>query len=244
LNFYHDLSPLYDEMIYFSNRLETEKNIFEYILKNYPAKTAIDAGCGSGFHTILLSQLNLTVTGIDNSPSMLKLAEKNSKKYEVNPSFKQGDFLSLNTHIKDRYDAVYCLGNSFVHLLSEEDQVKSLLNFRHLLKKNGYLCLQIVNYDKILKNKQKVLAVRKVKDQTITRLYTFKQNTIIFTVKVESEKGCKEISTELYPMQSNEVKSLLLKAGFNKIHLYGDLKLNPYRQYDSGNICLFCRFDN
>jgi SAM-dependent methyltransferase len=244
LNFYHDLSPLYDEMINFSNRLETEKSIFENILNNYPAVTALDAGCGSGFHTILLSQLNLTVTGIDNSPSMLDLAVKNSRKYAVNPSFKQGDFLSLTTHIKDSYDAVYCLGNSFVHLLREEDQIKSLLNFRHLLKKTGYLCLQIVNYDKILKNKQKVLAVRKVNNQTITRLYTFKQNTVIFTVKVESEKECREISTELYPMQSIELQFYLRKAGFKEIHLYGDLKLNPYKQFESENICLFCHVDN
>lgn len=231
-------------MINFSNRLESEKGIFENILKKYSAHTALDAGCGSGFHTILLSQLNLTVMGIDNSHSMLNLAEENSKKYEVNPSFKQTDFLSLNSNIKDNFDAVYCLGNSFVHLLRKEDQIKSLLNFRHLLKKNGYLCLQIVNYDKILDNKQKVLAVRKVKNKTITRSYIFKQNTIVFHIMVESEKDRKEFSTELYPLQFKELQALLKKTGFRDLDFYGDLKLNPYKQYNSENICLFCRAEN
>ena len=139
-------------MINFSHRLETEKGVFENILKNHPAKTTLDAGCGSGFHTILLSQLDLNVTGIDNSDSMLKLAKKNSRKYKVSPSFVKGDFLSLNVNLQNIYDAVFCMGNSFVHLLTEDDQIQTLLNFRGCLKKHGYLCLQIVNYDKILKN--------------------------------------------------------------------------------------------
>jgi ubiquinone/menaquinone biosynthesis C-methylase UbiE len=243
LNFYQELSPLYDDMINFSHRLDREKVIFEDILKNYPAQTALDAGCGSGFHTILLSQLNLDVTGIDNSESMLKLARKNSQKYSLSPSFINSNFLSLNEQLNDNYDAVFCLGNSFVHLLTEEDQVKSLINFRSILKKKGYLCLQIVNYDKILKNKQNVLAVREVNDQKITRLYSFKENTVIFTVKVETEEDCKEISTELYPMKSDEIQLCLQKAGFGEINLYGDLKLNSYERFESDNICLICYAD-
>ncbi len=244
MNFYQKLSPLYDDMINFSHRLETEKGVFENILKNHPAKTTLDAGCGSGFHTILLSQLDLNVTGIDNSDSMLKLAKKNSRKYKVSPSFVKGDFLSLNVNLQNSFDAVFCLGNSFVHLLTEDDQIQTLLNFRGCLKKHGYLCLQIVNYDKILKNKQNVLAVREVNNQRITRLYSFNQNTITFTIKVETEKDCKEFSTELYPMQSDEIQSHLQKTGFSKIHLYGDLKLNPYEQFESENICLFCYVDS
>jgi SAM-dependent methyltransferase len=227
-------------MINFSTRLETEKNVFENILKNYPAKTVLDAGCGSGFHSILLSQLNLNVTGIDNSDNMLRLANNNSKKYQLHPSFLKGDFLSLNIDLRNRYDAVFCLGNSFVHLLTENDQIKALLNFREYLQTGGYLCIQIINYDKILKNKQKVLAVREVNNQKITRMYSFHPRTIIFTIKVETEKECKEFSTELYPLQSAEIRLFLQRAGFNKFHFFGDLSFNPYDQFRSENICCFC----
>jgi len=243
LNFYQELSPIYDDMINFSHRLETEKIVFKNILRNYPAKTALDAGCGSGFHTILLSHLNLTVTGIDNSESMLKLAKKNSKKYQINTSFIKGDFISPIVNLENSYDAVFCLGNSFVHLLTADDQIKALLNFKSFLRRPGFLCLQIVNYDKILKNKQNVLAVRDVNDQIITRLYNFHQKTITFTVKVETVNDCREFSTELYPIKYDEITSHLQKTGFNKINVYGDLKLNPYNQYESENICLFCYAD-
>jgi 2-polyprenyl-3-methyl-5-hydroxy-6-metoxy-1,4-benzoquinol methylase len=230
-------------MINFSDRLKTEKIIFENILSEFPAKTALDAGCGSGFHTIVLSQLKLIMTGMDNSDHMLNLAKRNSNKHNVTPSFLKNDFLSLNATLKNRYDAVYCLGNSFVHLLSDNDQINALSNFRTYLRPEGYLCLQIINYDKILKNRQEILAVREVNNNIITRLYSFNQSTITFTVKVETNDECKEYSTELYPMQSEELLSYLRKSGFNKLSLYGDLKLNSYHRFKSDNICIFCNLD-
>jgi ubiquinone/menaquinone biosynthesis C-methylase UbiE len=239
VNFYKEISSFYDDMINFSNRLESEKKIFKALLSRYPAKIVIDAGCGSGFHTILLSQLNLKATGLDTSESMLRLAESNSKKYHVVPSFVKSDFLSLNKSLRRRNDAVFCLGNSFVHLLTEKDQIRALINFREYLNTSGFLCLQIINYDKILKNKQKVFAVREINNQKITRMYSFHQKTITFTIKIESGNDFKESSTELYPIQSAEILTNLEKAGFDKTEIYGDLKLNPYNQYESENICCF-----
>lgn len=243
MSFYKDLSPIYDDMINFSDRLKTEKKVFENILNRFPARSALDAGCGSGFHTILLSQLKLSVTGMDNSEHMLKLAKRNAKKYQVKPSFLKNDFISLNTTIQNSYNAVYCLGNSFVHLLSENDQIAALSNFRKYLHPEGYLCLQIINYDKILKNRQEILAVREVNDSLITRMYSFNQSTITFTVKVETKGDYREYSTELYPMRSEELLFYLQSAGFSKISLYGDLKLNLYHSSQSENICIFCNLD-
>jgi 2-polyprenyl-3-methyl-5-hydroxy-6-metoxy-1,4-benzoquinol methylase len=230
-------------MINFSDRLKTERLVFEHLLNRFPAKTALDAGCGSGFHTIVLSQLKLIMTGIDNSEHMLKLAKRNSNKHHVTPSFLKNDFLSLNATLKDSYDAVFCLGNSFVHLLSDNDQVRALSNFKTYLRPEGYLCLQIINYDKILKNRQEILAVKEVNDNLITRSYVFNQSTITFKVKVESKAKDEEYSTELYPMQSEELLSFLRKVGFTKLNLYGDLKLNSYHRFESDNICIFCNLD-
>ena len=87
MTFYEDLSSFYDDMINFKERLETEKQIFEKILTSFPAKSVLDAGCGSGFHSVVLSSLGLSVTGMDNSAPMLELAKKNSKDYNQFPKF-------------------------------------------------------------------------------------------------------------------------------------------------------------
>ena len=227
-------------MINFKDRLETEIKIFEKLMRQYPAQSALDAGCGSGLHTIVLSRLNLDMTGMDNSDHMLKIAKKNSKEYNLNPIFIKNSFLNLHKKLLNNFDAVFCLGNSFVHLLSQSDQITALSNFRQYLKPGGYLCIQIVNYDKIQKDKQNVLAVREVNGQKITRFYTFNRTTITFTVKVEDKSNCKEFSTELYPIQSEDLLYCLNEAGFKKIYLYGDLMFNKYKRFQSGNICVFC----
>jgi sarcosine/dimethylglycine N-methyltransferase len=232
--------PIYDEMINFSHRLISEKKIFENLLDIYPAEKALDAGCGSGFHTILLSQLGLDVTGLDNSDHMLRLAKENSKQYKSNPSFLIGDFTSLNKDLCNRFDGVFCLGNSFVHLLSGAEQQRALRIFKKYLQPKGFLCIQIINYDKIIRNRRRILADRDVNGKHITRLYVYNQSTITFKVRVESENKCDEYSTELYPMQSEEFISLLEKERFVNIKIYGDLKFNEYQKYQSENICIFC----
>ncbi len=240
MNFYRYLSPFYDQMINFGQRLDSEKPVFKNILKRYPAARALDAGCGSGFHSILLAQLGLEVTGIDQSPDMLGLARKNAQKYGVPVQFSQTGFLSFRPAISDNYDAVYCLGNSFVHLLTTKDQHKALRNFQNYLNQGGYLCMEIVNYDKILKEKRKVLAVRDIGEQRITRSYRFNEKTITFTVTIDSKEGKKKFDTELYPLKYREAVSMINDVGFVKIEVFGNLKLDSYDPWESENLCLFC----
>jgi len=240
LNFYRHLSPFYDQMINFGQRLDSEKPVFKNILKRFPAARALDAGCGSGFHSILLAQLGLEITGIDQSPDMLHLARRNGRKYGAQIQFSQTGFLSFSPVISDNYDAVYCLGNSFVHLLTAKDQHKALNNFYNCLNRGGYLCLEIVNYDKILKEKRKVLAVRDIGEQRLTRSYRFNERTITFTVTIDSKDGKKKFDTELYPLKYREAVSMIKDIGFVKIEAYGNLKLASYDLLGSENLCLFC----
>jgi SAM-dependent methyltransferase len=241
MNFYHDLAPFYDQMISFEKRFDKEKMVFHSLLKKFPAKVALDAGCGSGFHSILLSKLGLKVTGIDISEDMLKLARINAQKYLVDPVFANSDFLKIGENLKTNFDAIYCLGNSFVHLLSVDDQRRVLQNFKDRLKEGGYLCLQIINYDKFLHEKKRKLSVKEAGDKTFTRTYEYHERTITFNVRIESESQQQTISTELYPLRYEEIAAQLEDVGFRQIQKYGNLLLDPYKSLISENLCLICR---
>ena len=241
MDFYHDLAPFYDQMISFDERLIKEKEVFHNILLRYPAKTALDAGCGSGFHSILLSKLGLKVTGIDISEDMLNLAESNAKKFQVHPQFRNTDFLHAAENLGSAFEAIYCLGNSFVHLLTEEAQLEALRNFNTCLEKKGYLCVQVINYDKFLHEKKKELSVKKIGNTIFTRTYEYHEQTITFHVQVEKPQGIRTMFTELYPLRRSEFITFAEKAGFDNIEEYGSLNLDPFRPLDSENCCIFCR---
>jgi len=235
MTFYNELSPFYDRMISFESRFEKEKKIFENVLKKFPAKTILDGGCGSGYHSILLSRLGKELTGFDPSKKMIELARKNSKDYNCEIDYYKTDFLNFPNIISTNFDAVYSLGNSFVHLINLEDILQTLNNFYDILNSGGYVCIGIVNYDKVLETKNYEISKKEKNGYVFHRYNTQNKNTITFHVDISGKEN-HHYETELYPLTSGEIIKLSENAGFNKIKLFGNLKLDEYNSQKSENI--------
>jgi SAM-dependent methyltransferase len=237
MKFYDQLAVDYDQMIGFDDRLEKEAVIFRKIFDRFPAKNILDTGCGTGFHSIVFALLGKNVTAIDNSAAMLAKARENSRQWQASPEFIKADFLNFNRQIKIQFDAIYCLGNSFAHLLTAAERRNVLRNFKQALTPQGYVFLQVMNYDKILKEKPQIFSVKEQDQRRYVRSYQYQPATIIFTIRIETPAGKREISHELYPLQSAEVSKTAAESGFNKVSLFGNLSLSEYDQYHSENIC-------
>ena len=239
MTFYDKLAPLYDEMTNFSERIESEQIVFKKIFEKFPANSILDAACGTGLHSITFSLLNKKVIGFDPSNDMLECATKNAIGYKVTPKFIKADFFYFSKKIKDKFDSIYCLGNSFVHLLTYDEQHSALINFKNALSEKGYLCIQILNYDKILHLRQSRVSKKKYKSYTFNRYYTFNEKTVNFKIDIEHPTDSFQISTELYPLTSEELGRLAESAGFSKIQIFGNMNFGDYRKHESENICAF-----
>jgi 2-polyprenyl-3-methyl-5-hydroxy-6-metoxy-1,4-benzoquinol methylase len=65
-----------------------------YILKllsDARGKKVLDAGCGGGFYSILLSEKGAKVLGIDGSGEMIKTAKEKASRKELDAEFLIGD---------------------------------------------------------------------------------------------------------------------------------------------------------
>ena len=105
------------------------RRFFEGLVQKYGLMKVLDAGCGTGFHSILLAKLGLDVTGIDSSSEMLKKAKETTLEHNVNVRFHQSTLQDVSLCMDERFDAVFCMGNSLPHLLTEGEAVLSLKNF-------------------------------------------------------------------------------------------------------------------
>jgi len=237
MEFYDQLAADYDHMISFTDRLQKETVIFENILKRFPAGRILDAGCGTGFHSIVLSSLEREVVGIDSSRKMIQQARKNAREFKASVKFIETDFLSLAEMKEGRFDAVFCLGNSFVHLLTAKQRLLVMKYFKRSLVPGGYVFLQLINYDKILKEKSKILSVKTIEGRKYIRSYTYHASTVTFTLRIETATGSREISNEIYPLQSVELSRLAARTGLTKMNWFGNLSLHEYDRYVSENIC-------
>ena len=246
--FYDLLSPDFDLMISWEKRLKNEAPFFLKLFEENKVKKILDLACGTGHHSIFFAKSGYEVTGVDLSEKMLQIARQNAKGVSGVRFIKAG-FLDFYPKLKDKFDAVICLGNSLPHLLSKKDLKKTLQNIFKLLNPDGILVIQNRNYDKILKKKIRFMAPNIVETQdgrvVFFRLLDFLKDKVVFNLATFRQKEGKwsfqTKSTLLRPILRKEIENLLIGQGFKKQKIYGDYNFSLFRRYLSEDLIIFAR---
>jgi 2-polyprenyl-3-methyl-5-hydroxy-6-metoxy-1,4-benzoquinol methylase len=240
MEFYDRLAPNYDAMTNFEQRFAQERPFFQTLIDRFHFRSALDAGCGSGFHSIVLSQLGVEVLGVDVSSEMLRLAEEHARLRNVRLRTLQGSFENLDTLIKERFAAVFVMGNSLAHLLSAADLKKVMQNFSGVLEPHGMLIIQTLNYDRILARREQIQNEKQVGTKTFVRSYDFDETGIDFHIVTREQKDDnaeeKTQTVRLRPVLHAELVALLNSAGFIDINAYGGISLAPFEPLSSKDL--------
>jgi 2-polyprenyl-3-methyl-5-hydroxy-6-metoxy-1,4-benzoquinol methylase len=238
--FYQTLREDYDLMTRFEKRLKTEKVVMKQYVRKHGLRSVLDVACGTGLHSIILSQLGIQVVGSDISKEMLSLAEKNASHKSVNISWVQSSMLDLTKHITKTFDAVFCLGNSIPHILEKENLITTFKNFFQLLNKNGIVVIQLLNYQRILFEKKRIVAIHRIRNKEFIRFYDFLDDYIRFNIlKIDWFKKKPEPflqSTLLFPYIWPELKPVLTQCGFTNLEFYGSLNFKEFKKKDSNDL--------
>jgi glycine/sarcosine N-methyltransferase len=246
--FYDLLAPHYDSMTGFEKRFVQEKPFFRLLVERYGIKSALDAGCGSGFHSLLLSQLGVKVTAVDLSAEMLRLTQEHARRYDVRVRILKGSFQELGTLIKDRFDAVFVMGNSLAHLLSLAELTKSLLSLSSLVTPEGIFFSQSLNYERILATKERVQSTKDAGDRSFVRFYEYDEQGIIFNIITrQNVSGAVEEKVEtirLRPVLRDEFVKVLQQSGFEDIEVFGGISMEPYDAGTSKDLVVRARRRN
>ena len=155
--FYDELASDYDNMISFEKAVEIKKKLFINFVAD-EMKSAADIGCGSGVDSISLSSLGLKVTSFDPSSEMLKSAKANADRTKAKIDFHNYSADNIPTEFNNNFDLVVSLGNTFANIPPEEFS-SSLKRCYQILKPNGHLLIQVLNYEKILAEKQRIVNI-------------------------------------------------------------------------------------
>lgn len=110
------------------------------LLQDYKVgKKVLDIGSGPGREVAYLTRMGYEAVGLDNSEEMISWAKEH---YPGLPFFygDQSDF-SLN----EQFDALYCVGSTFLYNFSNQAVLSSLQCFRSHLRTGGVLYLDMRN---------------------------------------------------------------------------------------------------
>ncbi|TAK59352.1 MAG: class I SAM-dependent methyltransferase [Bacteroidetes bacterium] len=243
--FYDSLAPDYDLMTDFNSRFQKEQPIFRQLLRQYNIHSALDAGCGTGFHSLLLASLGVDVTAVDVSKEMVRTLQQRAGELQVTISSMQASFDELPGIVQKKFDAVFCLGNTLAHLLTEDSLMQTFKNFKLLLHENGTLIFQTLNYHRIVQTEERIQNVKERDNKIFIRFYDFLETTVAFNIlTLERKKGGilhRLQTTELRPLSHGEALEMLQTAGFRDINVYGSLELTPFDIESSHDLIVCAR---
>ncbi len=243
--FYDALAADYDTMTGFQKRFVHEKPFFRLLVEKNRIRKALDAGCGTGFHSLLLAQLGVDVTAVDLSSAMIAQVREHAKSLNLRVNTLRAAFGDLRKTLKPEFDAVFAMGNSLAHLLSEKEVRNSLKNFASILKPNGMLFVQNLNYDRILDAKERVQSVREAGEKTFVRFYDYAADFLTFNILTIEGKGeavrQRMQSVRLNPVRSAAMKDLVAASGFTDVRLFGSIALEEYREGSSKDLVVVAR---
>ena len=95
----------------------------------------IDFGCGAGNYAIYLASIGFDVTGIDISPSAIKIAKENAKKKRVKCNFLVADAIGDLDEVKQTFDFAYDW--ELLHHTYPEKRKKYIENVYRILNPRG-----------------------------------------------------------------------------------------------------------
>jgi len=230
--FYDDLAPDYDLMTGFEARLGRDAPLFGEIVRRFGLVRALDAGCGTGFHSVRLARAGVAVTAVDVSEEMVRRARENASRSGVTIRVVRSSLTEPDGLVRpdgaESFDAVFCLGNTLAHMADGRDLTATLENFRGVLREGGTLFVQLLNYERILAGRPELLSARKAGNTTFERKYAYGEEEIIFTVSMSAPGHNRSASVTLHPLTRPALVGALRDSGYRDISWYGDLSFSPY----------------
>ncbi len=241
MEFYSEFSKNYDKIFPLNqDKLKLIDNYFKDLKDERKNIKLLDVGCGTGSYALALTEMGYQVKAIALDAEIISLAEAKMQKLKAEVEFYRLGMLHLKEKFNAQsFDGIYVIGNVLVHLKREE--IKEFLELAaELLKTEGKLFIQIVNYYRILELNLDGLPTIYSRDDTVRfeRDYEYdkQKNIIHFKTRLIDHFDDQILSKndiELYPLCKSELEDHLKEVGFKVDEFYGNPHGDQYRELNS-----------
>ncbi len=212
-------------------QMEREGLGLRSIFRNQGVTRVLDAACGAGAQAIPLAQLGFEVVAADPSSGMLRKAVEIATQYKMREKmhFIRSDFLDLPKVVKGPFDAIVCKGNALPHLVDDAEIEETLHIFFDLLRPGGLLVIGMRDFAPFMEDRPQFLPGLVSRLDDGSDFITFeiwewrdgppvlaRQNLFIVKGRGRHYETIKR-RVVFRPLSTDEVKVVLLEAGFEDI---------------------------
>lgn len=121
-------------------------------LRLAPGARVLDVACGVGRHSIELARRGYQVTGLDLSPTLLKIAAERAERAGVEVNWVRADMRAIP--FTQEFDAAFNIFSSWGYLESEDEDQKVLEAVARALKPGGSFLLETAHRDWMIRHFQ------------------------------------------------------------------------------------------
>jgi ubiquinone/menaquinone biosynthesis C-methylase UbiE len=231
MKFYSELSKVYD--VVFPLDRDTVKFLSQDLKSG---DNVLDLACGTGEYSIALSKLGYSVVGVDLNGEMIKAAQEKAKNLNVN--FIENDMTKLNDFQNRKFNLIFCIGNSIVHLNSKNKIEEFIKEIYNSLDVNGVMVIQTINFDRIIKYNIDSLPPidRPEVGVNFIRKYNYNKAEGIldfsteFVIKDGSGENKYINSVPLIMLMKDDIIPMVKAAGFKNVEFYGGFNKKEYSE--------------
>ncbi|PWQ97880.1 class I SAM-dependent methyltransferase [Leucothrix arctica] len=211
---------------------ESYPNELSNMLKDYGVKTILDCAGGTGYPSIELKQMGWDITYSDGSSVMLGIFTEKLEATQLGIPKYHSRWEELSQKVPDTYDALMCIGNSFIGINSYEsvfaisdetvkaNMLSAVSEFYKKLNNGGILYIDLMNanssapdqpYSQVLTTETDHIFTTISYDPVTNIRTNFKSKTSLIDGSVT------DAVTKLVPLFTEELINLLLEAGFSRV---------------------------
>lgn len=221
---------LYDTSALFNQNMAKGKqdkflDFYREVFSEYDITTIHDCSIGAGGTTLPLAKLGYKVSGSDLSETLLTRANEHFKDAGYNVELFTSDFRNLDKALEGTCDCIISTGNSLPHI-NNQDVESFIKSISTKINENGFLFIDIRNWDKILTEKP-IFAARDpfvMTNEEHTSLYQIwnwhDDQSVDFIFATSTDKNGKHEKTSLtfaptyYPLKYTDYEKMLNDYGF------------------------------
>jgi SAM-dependent methyltransferase len=236
---YNDTSQFYDAIAEYyplfyrdwETQLEREGLSLRALFRNKGITRVLDPSCGAGTQAVALARLGFDVVAADPSAGMLRKAQEIAHSSDLRGTieFHRADFLHIENVTSGPFDAVVSKGNALPHLLTDAEIEMTLHTFFSLLRPGGILVIGMRDFAPFMESRPRFLPGFTHDLPDGNEFITFDiwewqegppviamQNLFIVCGKADDYTTIKR-QVIFRPLSTDEVKVVLLEAGFEDI---------------------------
>jgi len=226
------LEARFYDKIWGKHDYDSDVKLLDDFFRKHHCRNVIDIGCGTGNHAVRLSKLGYQVTGVDISPTMLKIAKEKDRERKI--TFIQGDMKKLEKAISksQKFDAAICLGQVFSHLITDQDVQAFLSRLHKILNQNGLFVFTARNAKKINEEYLNKLRLDHMINEEKLQLTILANNArepqnpniivwrLIYLIKENNKVDMQTREHKLRWFEFSTLKKIIKQNGFEIIAIY------------------------